>query len=71
MLRTFGVVNEWPTLEKIHLMACKFILKVNQATPSSAVYVELGRYPLEIHCKISMTKYMKKFEDERLAEKGS
>ena len=42
MLRTFGAPNEWPDLERIHLMACKFILLVNQATTSNAVYAELG-----------------------------
>ena len=65
--------NEWPDLERMHLMACKFILGVNQATPSNAVYAELGGCPLEIHRKISMIKYMKRFEnlpDERLAQKA-
>ena len=37
--------NEWPDLEIIHLMACKFITGVNQATPSNAIYAELGRHP--------------------------
>ena len=53
-------------------MACKFILGVKQATPSNAIYAELGRYPSEIHCKISMIKYFKRFQnlpDERLAKK--
>ena len=53
-------------------MACKFILGVNQATPSNAIYAEVGRYPLETHRKISMIKYIKRFEnlpDERLAKK--
>ena len=54
-------------------MACKFTQGVNQATPSNAIYAELGRYPLEIHHKISMIKYIKRFEnvpDERLAKKA-
>ena len=53
-------------------MACKFIPGVNQRTPSNAVYAELERYPSEIHRKISMIKYMKRFEelpDEKLATK--
>ena len=61
--------NEWLDLERIHLM---FIPGVNQATPSNAIYAELGRYPLEIHHKISMIKYIKRFEnlpDERLAKR--
>ena len=64
--------NEWPDLERIHLMACKLILGVNQATPSNAIYTEPGRYPLETHRKISMIKYIKRFEnlpDEKLAKK--
>ena len=44
--------NEWPDLERIHLMAYKFIPGVNQATPSNAVYAELGRYLSGIHRKI-------------------
>ena len=62
--------NERPDLERIHLTTCKFI---NQATPSNAIYAELGRYPLEIHHKISMIKYIKRFEnlpDERFAKKA-
>ena len=64
--------NEWPDLERIHLMACKFILGANQTTSSNAIYAELGRYSLEIHRKIPMIKYIKRFEnlsDERLAKK--
>ena len=64
--------NEWPDLERIHLMACKLILGVNQATPSNAIYTEPGRYPLETHRKISMIKYIKRFEnlpDEKLEKK--
>ena len=65
--------NEWPDLERIHLIGCKYILGVNQTTPSNAIYAELGRYPLEIHRKISMIKYIERFEklpDERLAKKA-
>ena len=36
--------NEWPDFERIHLMACKFILGVYQTTASNAIYAELGRY---------------------------
>ena len=53
-------------------MACKFILGVPKQ-PSNAIYAELGRYPSETHRKISMIKYIKRFEnfpEERLARKA-
>ena len=53
--------NEWPDLERITIMTCKFIEGVNQATPSNAIYAELGRYPLETHRKISLIKFIKRF----------
>ena len=66
--------NEWPDLERIHLMACKFILGVNQATPSNVTYAELGRFPSEIHRKISMIntlKGLKTFQMKGLNHKSS
>ena len=43
----------WGTLdhsdmEKIQLKYCKYILNINNSTPSVMIYGELGIYPLEI-----------------------
>ncbi len=56
--------------KKLHLMACKYVLGVNQLTPTTAVYAELGRYPLHLHRKTAIIKYLKRFEslsDDRLS----
>jgi len=41
-------------LEKVHLKFCKMILHINKSTPSSIVYGELGRFPLNVYisCRI-------------------
>ena len=44
--------NEWSALEKLHLLACKYILGVPQSIPTDGIYAELSRetpyiYPTE------------------------
>ncbi len=41
-------------LEKVHLRFCKYILKCKTATPTCFVYGELGRFPIDILCKVRM-----------------
>ena len=38
-------------INRIHIKFCKSILGLRQQTPNSAVYGELGRYPLSVICK--------------------
>lgn len=44
-------------VDRIHIKFCKHILGVKQQTPNSAIYGELGRYPLSIICKERAFKY--------------
>ena len=45
------------SLENVHLKFCKYILGVKKATPSSMVYGELGRFPIDIVIKCRMVLY--------------
>jgi hypothetical protein len=44
-------------LENLHLKFCKYILGVKNSTPSSVVYGELGRYPIDVSIKTRMIMY--------------
>jgi len=44
-------------IERVQLMFCKYILKLNRTTPNIMVYGELGCYPLEIDIKVKMIKF--------------
>ena len=59
-------------LEKLHLLACKYVLGVPQSTPTDGIYAELGSHPIFIQRNISIVKYLKRLTelpDERLAKK--
>ena len=45
------------SIDRIHIKFCKTILGVRQQTPNSAVYGELGRYPLSVICKERAFKF--------------
>ena len=65
--------NEWHQIEKLHLLAYKYTLGVNNWTPTDGVHAELWRYPLHIDRKITMIKYLKRLEnlsDSRLIKKA-
>ena len=65
--------KEWSVIEKLHLMACKYILGVNQSTPTTGIYAELGRHPIQLQWKIAIIKYLKRLNDlseDRLAKKA-
>lgn len=44
-------------IEKVHLFACKRLLRVGQQTPNRLVYGDLGRHPLFINSAIRVVKY--------------
>ncbi len=44
-------------IERVHLMFCKYVLKLKRSTPSVMVYGELGRFPMEISIKVKMVKF--------------
>lgn len=44
-------------VEKLHLLFCKYILKLKRSTPNIMVYGELGRFPMEIVIKVKMVKF--------------
>ena len=65
--------NEWSTLEKLHLLACKYVLGVPQSSPTDGIYAEPRRHPIVIQRKISIVKYFKRLTelpDVRLAKKA-
>ena len=41
-------MDKFDQIERVHLYACKRILRVLGKTPNDIVYGELGRYPLWI-----------------------
>ena len=45
------------SIEKVHIMACKYFLNVPKRTPNKLVYGELGRYPLFVNSYIRCVKY--------------
>ena len=49
--------EEFVTLERLHLSACKYILGVKSTTCTDAVYAELGRIPLQLNRHVSMLKF--------------
>ena len=58
MGRKFGdLVNNIDCLEKIQLRFCKLLLKLKSSTPNYMIYVELGRFPIEIDIKIRMVSF--------------
>ena len=44
-------------LERVQLKFCKLLLKSKATTPSSKIYGELGRYPMEIDIKVIIISY--------------
>ena len=49
--------EEFVTLERLHLSACKYILDVESTTCTDAVYAELGRIPLQLNGHVPMFKF--------------
>jgi hypothetical protein len=47
-------------LERVQIKFCKLLLKSKTTTPSSMIYGELGRYPIEIDIKVRMISYWSK-----------
>ena len=45
------------SIEKVHLMACKYFLGVPTRTPNKMIYSELGRYPLYINSFVRSIQY--------------
>ena len=45
------------SIGRLHIKFCKTILGVRQQTPNSAVYGELGRYPLSAICNERAFKF--------------
>ena len=52
----WGVYN-LKDVDKLHLRFCKHLLGVKKQTPNSAVYGELGRFPLSLVCKERAINY--------------
>ena len=44
-------------LERVQLTFCKLLFKSKATTPSSMIYGELGRYPMEIDIKVRIISY--------------
>jgi hypothetical protein len=44
-------------LERVQLTFCKLLFKSKATTPSSMIYGELGRYPMEIDIKVGIISY--------------
>ena len=55
--------KEWSVIEKLHLMAYKYILGVNQSTPTIGIYAELGRHSIQLQWKIAIIKYLKRLNE--------
>ena len=54
-------------------MTFKYILGVNQSTPTIEIYGELRRHPIQLQWKIAIIKYLKRLNDlpeDRLAKKA-
>ena len=49
--------SKWKEIERIHLKFCKKILMCKMNTPTTAVYGELGRYPLYISRCLRILEY--------------
>ena len=49
-----------PLVEKLHLMFCRNILRVNKYTPKCMIYGELGRYPLSLNVNQRLLSYWTK-----------
>ena len=52
-------------IERVHRKFMKWLLNVKMSTTSSAVYGELGRFPLYIDREIRIVKYFLKLHDEK------
>ena len=66
-------LQQFDTLEKVHLFACKRFLHVGQQTPNKMIFGDLGRYPLFITSTVRSVKYWLKLitlPDERLPRKA-
>ena len=44
-------------MEKVHLLFCKTILHLRRNTANYFIYGELGRYPLNVDCKLGIIRY--------------
>ena len=54
--------DEWPTLERLHLSACKYILGVKSSTCTEAIYAELGRISIQCSRHINILKFLFRLE---------
>ena len=52
----WGVYN-YKDVDKLHIKFLKYLLGVKKQTPNSAVYGELGRFPLSVLCKERSIKF--------------
>ncbi len=55
-------VYSYKEVDRLHLRFCKYLLGVKQQTPNSAVFGELGRYPLTAICKERSIKFWLKIK---------
>ena len=44
-------------IEKVHLLFCKKILHLKRNTANYFIYGELGRYLLNVNCKLRIIRY--------------
>ena len=50
--------DEWPTLERLHLSACKYMLGVKSTTCTEPIYAELGRISIQCSRHIDILKFL-------------
>jgi len=65
--------QQFGDLEKVHLFACKRLLRVGSQTPNKMIYGDLGRYPVFITSAIRFVKYWLRLismPEERLPRKA-
>jgi hypothetical protein len=65
--------QQYGSLEKTHLFACKRLLNVGLNTPNKMIYGDLGRYPMHITAAVRCIKYWLRvicLPDERLPKKA-
>ena len=59
----WGVYN-FSEVDKVHIKFLKQLLCVRNQTPNSAVYGEVGRYPLLVTCKLRALNYWAKISKQ-------
>jgi len=54
-------VYNYKDVDKLHIRFLKSLLGVKKQTPNSAVYGEIGRFPLSVICKLRSLKFWVNF----------